>query len=67
MDIQELVQKNPSELHRLLAEKRRELRELRFKVHERQLNAVHKMKLVKRDIARILTVINGKRLAQAAK
>jgi len=64
MDIKELQEKDLKQLHKLLVEKREEVRELTFKVHERQLTTVHKLKATKKDIARILTVINQKRIAR---
>lgn len=62
MDIADLKQKSTAELHRILREKRDELRELRFKVHEGQLKQMDKIKKVKKDIARVLTVINDARV-----
>lgn len=58
MDIKDLKNSSKSELHKMLAEKRNEVRELKFKVHEGQLKTVDKIKKIKKDIARILTVIN---------
>lgn len=58
MTVQELRDKSTTDLHALLAEQRRLLQELRFKASELQLREVHKIKEVKKNIARILTVIN---------
>ena len=62
MQIKELRNKSINELQNLLAEKREALRAMRFKVSQRQLKKVHEIKLVRKDIARILTLINQKRL-----
>lgn len=62
MDIRDLQNKNVTDLHKLLAETREVLRELRFKSSERQLNTVHKIKLARKDIARILTELNARRI-----
>ncbi|PLX28714.1 50S ribosomal protein L29 [Candidatus Parcubacteria bacterium] len=63
MDYKELKNKGLRELHELLAEKRNELRELEFKASENQLKDVRSIRVAKKDIARILTAINAKRLA----
>jgi large subunit ribosomal protein L29 len=59
MEYKELKNKSLKELHELLNEKRDELRQLAFKAGENQLKAVRKMREIKKDIARILTAING--------
>lgn len=64
MQIKELRNKSINELQNLLAEKREALRAMRFKVSQRQLKKVHEIKLVRKDIARILTLINQKRLSE---
>jgi large subunit ribosomal protein L29 len=57
MTLQELREKSLSDLEQLHAKKSVELRELMFKASEAQLKEVHKVKAVRADIARILTVI----------
>lgn len=57
MTLQELRQKSLSDLEQLHAKKSAELRELMFKASESQLKEVHKVKAVRADIARILTVV----------
>jgi ribosomal protein L29 len=59
MDIIEIKSKSERELHELLAEKRNELRELRFKVSEKQLKNVSEVRKVRRTIAKILTVLKN--------
>ena len=60
MDFKELTQKNKEQLMELLLKQREQLRLMRFKVAQRQLKKVHEIKQVKKDIARILTVLRGK-------
>lgn len=61
MDFADLKNKNSKELQELLAEKRELVRELRFKVSEKQLKDVRELREAKKLIARILTLINQKR------
>lgn len=60
MDIADIKNKPEKELHDLLSEKRDELRELRFKVNERQLKDVRSVRKVKKSIAQILTLLKTK-------
>lgn len=55
MDWSELKQKSPTELQRLLQEKRELLRDRRFKVAQGQHRDVRELRELKRDIARVLT------------
>lgn len=57
MEFEEIKNLNNKELIKLLSEKRKELENLRFSAHGGQLKQVHKISLVKKDIARILTVL----------
>ena len=61
MDYKELKNKSEKDLKELLEEKRDELRELRFKASERQLNKVTDIKIVKKTITRIMTALNNKK------
>ena len=61
MTVRELHQKSENELQALLAESRDKLREMRFKVAQRQLKKVSDVKKEKRNVARILTVLNEKK------
>lgn len=67
MDFVELKNKNVKDLQTMLAEKREELRELRFKVSEKQLKNVVKISEVKKTIAQILTLLNSKRKSKDIK
>jgi len=58
----ELRQKSEGELQKLLFEMREKLRQLRFELSQGKLKNVRLIRETKKDIARILTVINEKRL-----
>lgn len=58
MKIKELKEKTNKELESLLAAKREEMRDLRFKVVMTNLKDVRSLRIVKKDIAQIMTVIN---------
>ena len=58
MELADIKQKNTKDLQSLLAEKREELRELKFKVSEKQLKDVRSIREIKKAIAQILTLIN---------
>lgn len=64
MDFKDLKNKNERELHDLLSEKRNELREINFKINEKQLKNLSGVKVIKRTIARILTLLNKKKVEQ---
>lgn len=57
MDWNELNQKSPTELQRLLQEKREALRDRRFRVAQGQHKDVREIRELKHDIARLLTKI----------
>lgn len=61
MTVKELKEKSVPELQKLLAESRAELGKLAFKVSGNQHAQVRQLRQLKRDIARILTVINVNR------
>jgi len=63
MKYTDLKHKSAKELQRILAEKRHELRELRFKAAENQLSQVHMIEHAKKDIAQILTALNVIRIS----
>lgn len=60
MLVKELKNKSKAELTKLVEDLKAELFMLRFKNSTGQLNEVHKIDAVKKDIARILTVLNTK-------
>lgn len=61
MKAAELKKKSSKELQRELALLREKLRDLRFKVSADQLKNVREIRKVKKDLARVLTMINQKR------
>lgn len=60
MDIKELNNKKESELHRILADTRNELREMRFKDANGQLKNVRDIRKNRKTVARILTILKLK-------
>jgi len=60
MDFADLKNKNIEEIKQLLAELSDELRSLSFKAKSGQLKQVHKMKQVKKGIARAQFLIGSK-------
>jgi large subunit ribosomal protein L29 len=61
MKIKELRVLGPNELHKQLAAMREQVRDLSFKIHSREVKNNHMLNVVKKDIARILTIINEKK------
>ncbi len=59
MKAQELRNKNPEELKRLLQEKRVELCKTRFDIKANQTRDNQSQKRIKKDVARILTILNS--------
>ena len=57
MKIKELKLKSDNELKTLLNESREKLREMRFKVAQRQLKKVSDVKKTRKLIARVLTIL----------
>jgi large subunit ribosomal protein L29 len=62
MKADELRNKTMNELQDLLSQQKKNLFNLRFQLAAHQLTNVSKIKMVKRDIARIKTVIKEKEL-----
>ncbi|HPN96715.1 MAG TPA: 50S ribosomal protein L29 [Candidatus Moranbacteria bacterium] len=60
MKIKELREKGIAELRKLLAEKRENTRKVRFDVASKQVKNNRELRNDKKDIARILTLINEK-------
>lgn len=60
MDYKELKNKNKSDLHKILVESRDKLRDLRFKDANKQLKNVREMRVIKKIVARVLTLLNNK-------
>ena len=64
MDIKDVRKKDQKELMQLLFEKRTALQELQFKLALDEEKRVRNARVLKKDIAQILTVMNEKRVAQ---
>lgn len=60
MTIKELRAMNINELMKNLASLREQVRDLRFKAHSKEVKNAHQLTAVRRDIARILTILNQK-------
>ncbi len=58
MEFKELQQKSVSELHKLLADSREKLRELRFKDSNKQLKNVREIRATKALVAQVFTLLN---------
>lgn len=61
MDIQELRQKTEAELEKMLVELKNKLRDLGFRVARRELKNVREIRVVKRTIAMVLTILSKKK------
>ena len=57
MNLKELKQKKSKDLLELLSQYRDELRELRFKIANKQLRDISKVRQTKKTIAQILTLL----------
>lgn len=57
---EKLRKKSESELHKLLKEKREKLQRLRFDLASGDLKNIRAIRQIKKDIARILTILNEK-------
>lgn len=64
MEFKELKNKTEKELRKLLEESRDKLRNLRFKDANKQLKNVREIRIVKKTIAKILTLININKLVK---
>jgi large subunit ribosomal protein L29 len=57
MKAKELRAQNQNELNRQLSSLREQVRDLRFKVHSKEVKNSHELRAVRKDIARILTIL----------
>lgn len=67
MKIKELRQKSPAEMQKMLSELREKLRDMRFKVSQRQLKKVREIRQTKKTISRIVTLLNENRKKEQKK
>jgi len=61
MKIKELREKNSGELNRILVEKKEIIRKIRFDIASKQVKNNREYRNTKKDIARILTLINSQK------
>jgi ribosomal protein L29 len=61
MKVQELKQKSNKELQEFLQERRRRVDELRFQLSQKKVKNVKELAGIKKDIARILTILKLKK------
>ena len=61
MDIRDLKSKSSKELQQMLVEKRNEIRELRFKISEKQLKDIQVIRKARETVAQILTLLNQRK------
>ena len=60
MEFKELKKKTGKELNQILSESREKLRDLRFKDANKQLKNIREIRLIRKTIAQVLTLINLK-------
>lgn len=60
MTIKELRAKNRNELARTLASLREQVRDMNFKIYSKEVKNNHQLRVIRKDIARILTILNEK-------
>jgi ribosomal protein L29 len=61
MELKELKMKNEKELNAFLSEQREKLREIRFRDASKQLKNIREIRMAKKMIARIHTVLKSKK------
>ncbi len=60
MKTKEIRKKSEKELTKLLNESQDKLRDMRFKVAQRQLKKVSDVSVIKKDVSKILTILKEK-------
>ncbi|MBT4121632.1 50S ribosomal protein L29 [bacterium] len=60
MELKEFRTKTEKELKKLLAQNREKLRSLRFSVSSKQLKNIREIRIVRKEVSRILTVLKDK-------
>ncbi|MBU3943019.1 50S ribosomal protein L29 [Patescibacteria group bacterium] len=63
MKIKEITQRSEKDLQKDLIEIREKLRQLKFDLSAGKVNNVREIRSIKKDIAKILTVLNSKKHA----
>jgi large subunit ribosomal protein L29 len=67
MRAKELREKSVSDLHRQLASWREKLRDLNFRIANKQVKNFREHKKIRQEIARVITVLHEKRLSSQIK
>ena len=62
MELKEIRLKSIEELNQILKEMQGKLDDLNFKVRQKQLKNMREVRVIKKDIARIFTVIKEKKV-----
>jgi ribosomal protein L29 len=60
MKIQEIKKMTEGEMKKHLSALREQVRDLSFKIHSKEIKNHHTLRSIKKDIARILTVLSAK-------
>ena len=60
MDIKDLRKKDKKDLHKMLATKREQVRDMRFSVSNKQLKNIRDIRVQRKQIAKILTILKEK-------
>lgn len=61
MNIKELVLKEAPELKAILADLKKQLDDLNFKSHQGQLKNVREIRIIKKDVAKVMTALGSKK------
>jgi len=61
-ELKEIKMKSVSELQRMLASNREKLRDLRFKVAQNQYKNIREIRVIKKKIAKTMTILNQKKV-----
>ena len=61
MEYKELKKQTEGELHKILAESRDKLRDLRFKDANKQLKDIRSIRKIRTTIAQVMTLLNGRK------
>jgi large subunit ribosomal protein L29 len=61
MKFKELTTKSEADIKKMLEDLKHEAHELAVKIRTSELKQTHKLKAVKKDIARIMTLLNNKK------
>jgi large subunit ribosomal protein L29 len=60
MKIADIMKMTEAEMKKTLTSLREQVRDVQFKIHSKEVKNNHTLSAIKKDIARILTVMNAK-------